>query len=149
MWEAERRRGNRTHRTVAVAWPIWRDGGMRTEPAALEWMERNTGLVPLDEQAAVEAYEQAVRVQAPTVVVLHGHEERIRRVVGLAEQPEPLTEGVTPTPPTDTEPASAPPAEALFLTSDDQLADLDHAQLAALLRAEIDTLNLEMQEDLP
>ena len=149
VWEAERRRGNRTHRTVAVAWPIWRDGGMRTEPAALEWMERNTGLVPLDEQAAVEAYEQAVRVQAPTVVVLHGHEERIRRVVGLAEQPEPLTEGVTPTPPTDTEPASAPPAEALFLTSDDQLADLDHAQLAALLRAEIDTLNLEMQEDLP
>lgn len=149
-WEAERRRGTRSHRTVAVAWPFWRDGGMRTEPAALEWMERNTGLVPLDEQAAVKAYEQAVRVPAPTVMVLHGHADRIRRVVGLAEAPARRGGDTDPAEPSALEPTGVPPAEvAVPPTPDDLLAGLDHDQLTALLRAEIDALNLDMQEDLP
>ena len=79
--------GRRRGRTLAIAWPLWQDGGMTVPPDLVALLRREAGFVPLPAEAAFSALDAAVSGTAPVQVVLHGVGDvaaGLRRL-GLAE----------------------------------------------------------------
>ncbi|SPE63560.1 Polyketide synthase PksJ [Streptomyces netropsis] len=72
----------REHRLTSFAWPLWAEGGMRTDPAA-EALFRRQGQVPLPTTDGLDVFEQALALAGTEVVVLHGDPERAARSLGL------------------------------------------------------------------
>src|SRR5690606_28550308 len=52
--ERRRQRGECHGRTLSIAWPLWRDGGMTLDPEQSKIMTRLTGLAPLPTQLGIE-----------------------------------------------------------------------------------------------
>ncbi|MGC4806662.1 SDR family NAD(P)-dependent oxidoreductase [Micromonospora sp. DT233] len=61
--------GTRSGRTVAVAWPLWRDSGMTVDAATLAALRRRWGMVPLDPADGLRAFEAALALGSPEVTV--------------------------------------------------------------------------------
>ncbi|QGZ36672.1 non-ribosomal peptide synthetase [Stappia indica] len=83
--EARRRRGDCHGRTLSVAWPLWRDGGMGMDAATEALMRRTTGLVPLETGAGLGVLAGLLAGEiapgAARVLVTVGERERIRDLV--------------------------------------------------------------------
>ncbi|MEU0841673.1 SDR family NAD(P)-dependent oxidoreductase [Streptomyces sp. NPDC005962] len=54
--------GERPGRTVSIAWPLWKDGGMTVDDATLAYLRRDRGLVPMESEAGLEALLSAWRL---------------------------------------------------------------------------------------
>lgn len=52
----------RSGRTVAIAWPLWKDGGMAVDDATRAYLRRSRGLVPMESDAGLEALLSAWRL---------------------------------------------------------------------------------------
>ncbi|MEV5142752.1 SDR family NAD(P)-dependent oxidoreductase, partial [Streptomyces syringium] len=72
----------REHGLTSFAWPLWAEGGMRTDPAA-EALFRRQGQVPLPTTDGLDVFEQALTLAGTEVVVLHGDPERAAQSLGL------------------------------------------------------------------
>ncbi|WP_067339080.1 non-ribosomal peptide synthetase [Stappia indica] len=83
--EARRRRAACQGRTLSIAWPLWRDGGMGMDAATEALMRRTTGLVPLETAAGVNVLAALLADEiapgAARVLVTAGERERIRDLV--------------------------------------------------------------------
>jgi len=91
--EALRARGERSGRTVSVSWPLWRDGGMRINPAVEAQVLESSGLRPLETAEGLWALEGALGAPGAQLAVLPGDRERIeQRLASL--QPVPPAEPV-------------------------------------------------------
>ncbi|MFJ9948567.1 SDR family NAD(P)-dependent oxidoreductase [Kitasatospora sp. NPDC091207] len=86
--ESLRRAGERNGRTIAVNWPLWRDGGMRIAPAAEGPVLARTGARPLETAEGLAALEAAFRLDESQVVVLHGDLPRLEERLGVVPGPE-------------------------------------------------------------
>ncbi|MCW5321949.1 SDR family NAD(P)-dependent oxidoreductase [Verminephrobacter aporrectodeae subsp. tuberculatae] len=79
---SERRRldPTRSGTTVALAWPLWADGGMRLSGADLDEAMARTGLRPLPSADALACLQAALRPrrEEATLAVLHGDAARYR-----------------------------------------------------------------------
>lgn len=93
--EARRRAGACHGRTVSIAWPLWRDGGMRMDAASQALMTRTTGLVPLETADGLAALHDALAGEAARMVVLPGDADRLRRWM-IQGAPAPRTEPAKP-----------------------------------------------------
>ena len=78
FWVAMRRiamsvssRGERWGRTVSIAWPLWRDGGMQMDAAAAR-QHREAGLLPLATARGLQAFYQALAADEDEIAVLSG-----------------------------------------------------------------------------
>ncbi len=85
-WAAARReqvdRGERSGRTVAMAWPLWADGGMAVDGATRAALQRRFGTVPLPTAVALAALDSALAAGAPSRITLqYGPAERIHQVL--------------------------------------------------------------------
>src|SRR5690606_30407787 len=69
-------------RTVSINWPLWADGGMRMEPAALAMMAQSTGMEPLPRQVGLAAFDDIVASGDSQTLVLFGQPNRIRHMLG-------------------------------------------------------------------
>ncbi|MFF8433572.1 SDR family NAD(P)-dependent oxidoreductase [Streptomyces bacillaris] len=69
---------------TSVAWPLWADGGMRTD-AATEAVFRRQGQVPLPTDEGLAILDAIRDHQGGEVVVLHGRPEHARRALELRE----------------------------------------------------------------
>ncbi|SOC15856.1 SDR family NAD(P)-dependent oxidoreductase [Stappia indica] len=79
-------RGERQGRTLAVAWPLWAEGGMSVDMPTLEAMERRFGTVPLPSEAGLAALERLlVGGQEPCATVLYGDTARIGEFLSARE----------------------------------------------------------------
>jgi acyl transferase domain-containing protein/acyl carrier protein len=78
------KRGAGRTRLIAVNWPLWRDGGMKVDPEYLKMTENLTGMLPLSDQAGMAAFETALRFSGENLAVVYGFDDKIRRVLGLA-----------------------------------------------------------------
>ncbi|SEO31612.1 KR domain-containing protein, partial [Bradyrhizobium sp. OK095] len=80
-WRNEQvRRGERWGRTVSIAWPLWRDGGMQL-PEASERQQRQMGLHPLATEAGLEAFYRALAGESgegDEIAVLSGEAGALR-----------------------------------------------------------------------
>ncbi|CAN93351.1 polyketide synthase [Sorangium cellulosum So ce56] len=54
-------RGERRGKTVSIAWPLWRDGGMRIDARGELVLKEKTGMIPLSRGDGLQAFEQAIR----------------------------------------------------------------------------------------
>ncbi|PAZ17044.1 hypothetical protein CLM62_04680, partial [Streptomyces sp. SA15] len=87
-------RGERSGRTLSVAWPLWRDGGMTVPDAVLTAMRERTGAEPLPAGTGLAALEALLRLPEDTgvVAVFHGERSRweatLRAFSVLGEAPE-------------------------------------------------------------
>ena len=83
---AAERQATRPGRTVAVDWPLWRDGGMRMDESTAALMRRTTGLDSLTTPDGLLALRRILGSGLTQVMVACGDAERIARY--LAATPE-------------------------------------------------------------
>ncbi|MEU5186688.1 SDR family NAD(P)-dependent oxidoreductase [Streptomyces klenkii] len=69
--------GERSGRTLSLAWPLWKDGGMTVGDAARAALRRDRGLVPMESADGVAALLDAWRLGADRVWVHHGDTARV------------------------------------------------------------------------
>ncbi|MER7794330.1 amino acid adenylation domain-containing protein, partial [Streptomyces sp. NPDC097640] len=103
--EEQRRRGARQGRTLAAAWPVWTEGGMRIDADGEREMARQTGMRPLRTAPALDALERALAGTAPRLLLAPGDPARILTALN-ATAGRPGSEQAAP------RPAAAPPAGA-------------------------------------
>lgn len=79
--EQRRKNGLCYGKTVSIAWPLWRDGGMQMDDASQAKLTRSTGLVPLETVDAMAALTHALAGDAPRCLVAAGDKDAVRRMV--------------------------------------------------------------------
>jgi polyketide synthase PksL len=91
---AEQRQGRvaaglRRGRTVSIDWPLWAEGGMGIDPAAVDLLWRAAGVRPLSTVDGLAAFERALRLPAqPQVLLLSGDATRLRRLFEAPQLPQ-------------------------------------------------------------
>src|SRR5262249_25488232 len=58
--------------TLAVSWPLWREGGMRLEEASARLMEQGAGALAMETVAGIQALYRALASGESRVLVLAG-----------------------------------------------------------------------------
>ncbi|AJQ95098.1 SDR family NAD(P)-dependent oxidoreductase [Gynuella sunshinyii] len=71
------RMGQRHGQTLAIVWPLWRNGGMQVTDAMARWLAQNSvhSRAPLTDQQGIEGFYRALACAAPEVIIHSG--ERI------------------------------------------------------------------------
>ncbi|WP_421107469.1 SDR family NAD(P)-dependent oxidoreductase [Streptomyces sp. NEAU-S77] len=64
--------GERSGRTLSIAWPLWKDGGMGVDEATLAYLWHSRGLVPMESADGLAALVRAWRLGAERVWVHYG-----------------------------------------------------------------------------
>ncbi|MCG6893746.1 MAG: SDR family NAD(P)-dependent oxidoreductase, partial [Desulfobacteraceae bacterium] len=134
--EKARQSGIRSGRTLAVNWPIWRDGGMHQPSEEEAGYLQASGMRYLETEEGLALFESLLDTDPAQVLVMAGDRDRIRRI---------LAPGTDPSRP---EPRKAPAREidAGHPASLDPLAALeqDIARMAAkLLKLDLHEMDVE------
>ena len=69
-------RADRRGRSLAIAWPLWADGGMQVPAEALARSAERDGMTPLPAGTAIELMERALADSHPAIAVLYGDPAR-------------------------------------------------------------------------
>jgi hypothetical protein len=80
--EQLRDKGYRSGKSVAINWPLWRDGGMRIDESTQEFMVKALGIKPLETEAGVSAFWSSLASGYREFIVLEGNRRKIRRLLG-------------------------------------------------------------------
>jgi acyl transferase domain-containing protein/acyl carrier protein len=84
-WREEQRlAGRRRGHTLAVDWPLWRDGGMRPDPEMERSILARTGAEPLETEQGLAALDAALGRPGSRVVLVRGDRERLEQALGTA-----------------------------------------------------------------
>ncbi|MGV9900739.1 SDR family NAD(P)-dependent oxidoreductase, partial [Streptomyces tendae] len=70
--ERLRARGLRNGRTVAIAWPLWKDGGMRVDQATLRLYAQRWDMLPMTTETGLRVFCQALAGEEPVLVAVEG-----------------------------------------------------------------------------
>ncbi|NGO69883.1 SDR family NAD(P)-dependent oxidoreductase, partial [Streptomyces boncukensis] len=84
--EEQRAAGERHGRTLALDWPVWRHGGMRIDPAVEELVLGRAGMVPLETDEGLAAFDAALAHDAPQLVVLRGDRALLERRLAVVSE---------------------------------------------------------------
>ncbi|MFH8410884.1 SDR family NAD(P)-dependent oxidoreductase [Streptomyces sp. NPDC018019] len=69
--------GERAGRTLSIAWPLWKDGGMTVDEGTLAYLWRSRGLAPMETADGLAALTRAWRLGTEQVWVYHGDAARV------------------------------------------------------------------------
>ena len=85
QFAAERNRlvaaGERHGRTRSINWPLWREGGMGTDPAGRELLQQTTGMQPMETAAGMDAFHRSLALPHDQLLVVEGDLTQIRRAL--------------------------------------------------------------------
>ncbi len=120
--------GLRRGRTVSIDWPLWAEGGMGLDAAAIDLLWRTAGVRPLSTDAGLRVFERSLLdATSSQMLVLSGDATRMRSLLETPPAPEALAPAAAPakieTAPRAAEAAAAAPA-----------GDSIHAQVESHLR---------------
>lgn len=102
-------RGERSGWTTAIAWPLWRDGGMRIDAVAEQRLARTRGMHSLPTDAGLRAFDFAIaQRQHEQVIVLAGDRARLRALLGTTASSSTGEEDRAPSYQGDTPQGAAP-----------------------------------------
>lgn len=124
--EARRKAGLCHGRTLAVDWPVWREGGMRLAPQAEKLMTRTTGFTLLETEDAFSALYDALASGEPQVGVAAGDRARIEARFGMAASEQQPASGLDHETPTE--------AKSHVRNATVDASDLERAILPALMQ---------------
>ncbi|MFJ5034433.1 SDR family NAD(P)-dependent oxidoreductase [Streptomyces sp. NPDC088560] len=82
--------GERSGRTLSVAWPLWKDGGMKADEATLARLWQSRGLSPMESATGLEALQHAWQLTTHLVWIHHGDKARIPAASGKLVQAPPI-----------------------------------------------------------
>ncbi|KYF88599.1 hypothetical protein BE20_22560 [Sorangium cellulosum] len=86
--EALKKSGACSGRTLAVAWPLWAQGGFAISPAVRERMAAVAGLLPMPTEAGLSALRACLERPGPAHSVMYGKDEVMRAfLAGFREHP--------------------------------------------------------------
>ncbi|MCW3466423.1 SDR family NAD(P)-dependent oxidoreductase [Chitinophaga nivalis] len=77
-------RGARKGHTIAINWPLWKEGGMQLPPAVVQLQQERTGIVPLQTATAMKALYGLMALQVEQGVVLEGDVARLAQFLPVA-----------------------------------------------------------------
>jgi polyketide synthase PksL len=82
--EAKRRNRQRSGKTVAINWPLWRDGGMTVDPQSLIWLKQKVGMVALEREDGIAAFEYCLQSEGfPQIAVMKGDPAALKDIGAL------------------------------------------------------------------
>ncbi len=87
-----RKDGKRVGRTLSINWPLWQEGGMAPDEQSIRWLEKHTGMVPLQTDKGIEAFLTALPCQTNQFIVAQGDRAKLRGWLGIESE-------LTPRPP--------------------------------------------------
>lgn len=82
------KKGKRYGKTCSINWSFWKDGGIILDDDSKKWMEKKIGLLLMDNEAGLKAFERATAADVPNVILMNGHPGKIRKVLQLPEPEE-------------------------------------------------------------
>lgn len=71
--------GKRSGRSISFNWPLWASGGMQVQESDIKQMKMQTGMVPLDVETGLKAFEDGLRSQIIEWMQLKGDVEVLQR----------------------------------------------------------------------
>ena len=82
------KRGSRKGKTIVINWSFWKEGGMKLDELQTRWMERQFGLVLMDNSRGLAVLEDCLKADSTQVVVFNGDQNKIRDVLGIPKPEE-------------------------------------------------------------
>ncbi len=79
--------GARHGRTLAINWPLWREGGMQMSEAARRALAESTGIEAMDSAIGIQALYQALQSNADQLMVLAGDRDRLAALLSRGPAP--------------------------------------------------------------
>jgi acyl transferase domain-containing protein len=79
--ERLRRSGARFGRSIAINWPLWREGGIKAGEQLQQWLQEDLGLQPLSNDRGIAAFERALRLKETQWIVLPGGGRKVAAVL--------------------------------------------------------------------
>ncbi|WP_434629665.1 SDR family NAD(P)-dependent oxidoreductase [Chromobacterium sp. CV08] len=77
-----------SRKLLSISWPLWQDGGMKLPPAQMEslakWMRKAQGLVPLQTERGLQAFERCLASAHTHLTVIDGDPAVFERTVERA-----------------------------------------------------------------
>ena len=89
--------------TLAINWPLWKEGGMRVDQAIERATKQNTGIIPLETRTGIRVLYQSLASGSTQVMVMEGELSKLREWVAttaLKGQAEPEQASVAAVEPT-------------------------------------------------
>ncbi|WP_444996462.1 SDR family NAD(P)-dependent oxidoreductase [Aliikangiella sp. IMCC44359] len=74
---AVHRQNHRPGKSLSINWPLWKDGGMTVEAAYEKYMLENFGIVPLEPQSGLNAFNIALASEYSQFGVMQGFKEKV------------------------------------------------------------------------
>ena len=71
----------RSGQTLAINWPLWKEGGMHVDDATLEMIESSTGMIPMKTTSGINALYRGLYSGASQIMVTEGQTKIIRQYV--------------------------------------------------------------------
>ncbi|WP_110932793.1 SDR family NAD(P)-dependent oxidoreductase [Paenibacillus bouchesdurhonensis] len=77
--EQLRAAGKRQGKTLSIAWPLWKDGGMRPSEQQERYLQQKLGMLPLPKEQGVLQFEQLLLSDAVSIAMLYGQTDKAKR----------------------------------------------------------------------
>ncbi|MDM5187017.1 SDR family NAD(P)-dependent oxidoreductase [Bacillus sp. DX4.1] len=75
--ELKREKQQRFGKTLSINWPFWEQGGMKFDRDSQQWMENILGIVPLQTENGIRAFEEGLKNHVSQFIVLEGKKQKI------------------------------------------------------------------------
>ncbi|PRR99354.1 non-ribosomal peptide synthetase [Bacillus atrophaeus] len=89
--------GQRHGKTIAVNWPLWKEGGMNVDRETEERLVQMAGVVPLETEKGIGALYQALNSEMNRVMVIQGDLQKIKQKLLQKQAPATAEQKVTET----------------------------------------------------
>ncbi|HIJ54487.1 MAG TPA: SDR family NAD(P)-dependent oxidoreductase [Deltaproteobacteria bacterium] len=86
MREALRRIRDRQGRTVAINWPLWRDGGLHMDSEAEAFYFQTSGMSYLETTEGLQVFEDILKSDPTQAILISGDKTRIEQFLGIKER---------------------------------------------------------------
>ena len=138
--------GTRKGTTISIAWPLWKEGGMRMDATAQRLMSETTGLVAMETPAGLDAFYQCMAGGQAHVLVLNGVPSRVHAALAPPPAPPTVAPDVEQPPSSDAAPGEAPARPAIATDLDAQVTDYLKRMIGETLK--IQPAEIETRKDL-
>ena len=84
--QAQVDKGQRQGKTLSINWPVWSEGGMALNEQTKLLMKNVQGIYPIESGAALQVFEQALKLPYSQFVILPGITDKIQHVLDGAKR---------------------------------------------------------------
>lgn len=133
--------GLRHGKTIAIHWPLWKEGGMQIPEENLRHLWETTGMAPMDSADGLAALHQGLSSGREQLLVLSGNLSRIKTWINRKTQPE----STGPEPEKPGEPLNRPVSVADPSLVIKKLKELLKQRISELLKLEAQDINPNME----